>query len=259
MANDARVTIDTFQTGGVYGDFPMSAASGTFSKRPPSASRMFALSTLRTISELTGGQSFTHEDIGKSLSQLNDATLSDYLLGYYPKNANWNGNYRRITVKVNRPELNVSFRHGYYARDTIEPFDREAFLTYSRISSAASYSSEVKDVKFKAKAKQDAANGDIKIDLIIDPTVVPFQAAGKLHQGKLFVTIFYGNSRGRYLGDVWDTMEMNLREESYQRVMKDGIPFSVHIPMKEPGETFKIVVYNYENDKVGSVMLKAKQ
>jgi VWFA-related protein len=259
MANDARVTIDTFQTGGVYSDFPMPAASGTFSKRPPSASRMFALSTLKTISELTGGQSFVHEDIGKSLSQLNDATLSDYLLGYYPKNTNWNGNYRRITVKVNRPGLNVSFRHGYYARDTIEPFDREAFLTYSRISSAASYSSEVKDVKFKAKAKQDTSNGEIKIDLIIDPTVVPFQAAGKLHQGKLFVTIFYGNSKGRYLGDVWDTMEMNLREETYQRVMRDGIPFSVRIPMKEPGETFKIVVYNYENDKVGSVMLKAKQ
>ena len=141
MANDARVTIDTFQTGGVDASGLPSAATppetfmggggglalaggggrggggrggaggaggGGQQARNGNFSRMFALSSLRNIAVMTGGRASIHGDIGKALSTLNDLTRTEYLLGYYPSNPNWDGKYRNLTVRVNRPGVKVA-------------------------------------------------------------------------------------------------------------------------------------------------------
>ena len=51
---------------------------------------------------------------------------------------------------------------------------------------------------------------------------------------------------------------MNLKEDTYQKAMKDGIPFSFGIPMKAHDESIKVVLYSYQIDKVGSLMIKAR-
>jgi hypothetical protein len=49
-------------------------------------------------------------------------------------------------VRVNRPGAKVSSRHGYYARDTLKPYNREEFLAYSRIAAVGGYESEIADL-----------------------------------------------------------------------------------------------------------------
>lgn len=286
MANDARVTVDTFQTGGVDASgLPTANASGTSGMsgfgpgagggrgmgiqgyrgqqpRTGSFSRMFALSSLRNIARMTGGRSSIHGDVGKALATLNEVTRVEYLLGYYPKNANWDGKYRNLTVRVNRPGLKLSYRRGYYGRESLQPFDRKAFLTYSRIASAGQYDSEVKDLAVKAKVSAvPAASGagqETQLDLVIDPSRVPFAVEGGLHRATLQITTYYGDGRGRYLGDVWQTLDLNLREATWERVRKEGIACSTRVPLAAPGQTYKIVVYSYEADLVGSVVTKLR-
>jgi VWFA-related protein len=282
MANDARVTIDTFQAGGVSsaGLPNAQSASGTGfgadnagsargggrgggqQSRTGDVSRMFALSSLRNIAQMTGGRSSIHGDVGKALATLNDVTRVEYLLGFYPSNPDWDGKYRHLTVRVNRPGLKLSYRRGYYARASLQPFDRKAFLTYSRIASAAQYAGEVHDIKVRAHVEAvPAASGsgqETRVDLVIDPSRLPFAQEGGLHKAVLEVTTFYGDSRGRPLGDLWQTLEMNLREANWEKYRKDGIPFSTRVPMAASGQTFKIVVYSYDADLVGSVLTKIK-
>jgi hypothetical protein len=285
MANDARVTIDTFKTGGVYLNMEIQTSAGISAASRPnqsrgqsnipapspaparrglnlgSVSRSFALMSLQNVARMTGGIASISGDISTALNQLNKITTGEYLIGYYPKNTNFNAAYRRIEVRVNRPGLKVSSRRGYYGRESLVPFDREEFITYSRIAAAGAYREEVKDLRFKATAREDNSSPEkpeIQIDLLIDPNSVPFQTAGEVHQGKLSITIFYGDSRGHYLGDSWEILEMNLKEDTYQKVMREGIPFSFRIPMRAPDESMKVVLYNYRTDKVGSLMIKAK-
>jgi hypothetical protein len=200
--------------------------------------------------------------VPEALSRVNEVTRSGYLLGYYPKNGDWNGKYRRVVVRVNRPDLKLSYRHGYYARESVQPFDRKAFLSYSRISAAASYAQEVKDIGVKAAVKAvPAASGsgqEAQVDLFIQITKLPFASQDGRHRAALQITTFYGDARGRYLGDLWQTLDLNLREESWQKALKDGIPFSMRVPLQAAGQTFKIVVYSYEADKVGSVTTRLK-
>jgi VWFA-related protein len=282
LANDARVAIDTFQTGGVDATGLPSAEFADASERLVAGvertgsgragagergrsgtfSRMFALQSLRNISRLTGGRTAIHSDIGRALSSLDALTRAEYLLGYYPKNPDWNGAYRSITVRVNRPGLKVSYRRGYYARTTLQPFDRKLFLSYSRIAAAGQYDREIKDLRVKAKATAAPAPGggrEARIDIVLDPARVPFTEENGLHVASLQFTTYYGDARGRYLGDAWHTLELKLRPSTWDRVSKEGIAFSTRVPIVTDGQTFKIVVYSYDADLVGSVTTTLKK
>jgi VWFA-related protein len=280
MASDARVVIDTFQTGGVNpaglpsAEFSGASAQGRGGRgaatsrtpapaRPSNASRMFALSSLRTIAQLTGGRAAIHADIGQALSRVNEVTRAGYLLGYYPKNPVWDGKYRKITVRVNRPGLKLSYRRGYYARNALQPYDRKAFLTYSRISAAAQYADQVRDIKVRVAAHPAATSSgrepEVQVDLVIDAAKIPFRDENGLHSATLQLTTFYADGRGRVLGDVWQDIVLNLKPDTWQRVQREGVAVSTRVPLKAPDQQFKVIVYSYEADRVGSAVAKLKR
>ena len=55
---------------------------------------------------------------GVRLRQVDEDLHTYYLLSYSPKNQDFNGQFRQISVKVNRPGVEVQARKGYYALDT---------------------------------------------------------------------------------------------------------------------------------------------
>jgi VWFA-related protein len=245
-ANDARVAIDMFQTGGI-------SVTGGFSAG-------FALSSLRNIAAQTGGRASIYRYVDKGLAAVNETSRVEYLLGYYPKDEKWDGRYRHITVKVTRPGLKVSFRHGYYAQDKLQVFDKVEYLAYSRITAAAAYVPDLKDLPFKiSTAYANGAPGapQINVDLRIDATKVGMKTVNGLHAGELRVTIFYADDKGRYLGDTWKTLTLKLKEETYRRFLETGIPISVPIPHQAPKQILKVVIYDTGSDKVGTKLLKA--
>jgi VWFA-related protein len=277
VANDARVAINVFQTGGVpptriptlmsaprieigpSGQPTISLPNPPpFSQSNPAA-ETYAIQSLRTVAELTGGRTAIFSSIGRTLSLVNETTRVQYLLGYYPKEDTWDGKYRRIQVKVRRPGLKVSFRHGYYARDTIQLYDHEEFLTYSRISAAAGYEFDLADIKFKiaTAAVKDASNQpQIKVDLIIDATTVAFKTVNDRHVAKLRIAVFALDSKENLVGEDWKTMNLQLQQETYQRFLQSGIPFSASMALIEPRQVLKVIVYDPGSDKVGSKLVK---
>lgn len=220
-------------------------------------SRAFALSSLRQISELTGGQAAIHKDIGAALERVDEATRAEYRLGYYPDDAAWDGTYRDIVVKVNRPGVKTTHRHGYFARDSLEPYNRRDFAAYSRISAAAAYPSEVRDLPFKvtlARQKDAAGKPELRVDLKINASKIGFKAENDRHSGTLQIAVFVAGPQDKNLGNDWQTINMDLGEESYQKALRDGVPYSTSIPLRYNVEVLKIVVYDLGGDKVGSTV-----
>jgi len=276
IANDARVTINAFQTGGVFVDpdmlprvgitLPAPTKGSTAPVFPPPSevspsywSRTFMAKAMTNVSQLTGGRSSITSDIGKSLDNLNKATRVEYLLGYYPTDDRWNGKYRQIHVKVNRPGTKVSSRRGYFARDTLRPFDREEFLAFSRISAAGSYELDINDVPFKvATTKNGGAAPQIRVDLQIDSEKIGFKMVDLRHVGRLRCAIFYADGGGNSLGDIWQNMNLELAEAKYQEYLRTGIPLAVNIPWKASNQLLKIVVYDAIGDRIGSKLVKVR-
>jgi VWFA-related protein len=72
--------------------------------------------TLQTLASDTGGKAFTDSnDFGAAFTQIIRDTSAYYLLGYSSTNDVKDGRFRRITVRVKRPDLRVEARNGYYA------------------------------------------------------------------------------------------------------------------------------------------------
>lgn len=77
-----------------------------------------AVWVLERIASETGGEAFkaaSTKELTGAFASIAESVGSRYLLGYKPS-ANGGAGFRRIDVKVSRPELKVVARRGYYAR-----------------------------------------------------------------------------------------------------------------------------------------------
>ena len=250
-ANDARVAIDTVQTGGLLGQSGAQAPDGR-------CNETFAFKTLRTIAELTGGVSSIAEAGATAMARLDAVTRSGYLLGYYPTNANWDGSYRKVEVKVTRPGATAYYRHGYYARPELGPFNRREFVTQDRIRAAASFRRTVEDIRVRVDASvgkaEDGAGTEVR-----DQRHHRHGEAGvelrrgrapgiRQHRGLLLGR--QGRSAGQHASR---TPTSSCRTRSTRRLLTSGIPFKMRLLTSPAVRRVRVVVYDPKADLIGSV------
>ena len=70
------------------------------------------------MAEDTGGRVIdvhNEKSLEKAFDEISEELRSQYVLGYYPLNLKRDGGFRKIQVTVNRPDVKVLARKGYYA------------------------------------------------------------------------------------------------------------------------------------------------
>lgn len=264
-AADARVAISTIQTGGVSTSWGSVRDPGSGITIPairgPSLVQRFAITDMRAIARRTGGLSSAYKYASQALDRLDRATRFQYLLGYYPANTDWDGEPRRIEVRVNRPGLTVLHRHSYFAREDLVPFDRRAFLTHSRITGASAYRVLMRDVAvtvtgavFRERNNQWQARAEVSID----PSTLAFEQIDGRHVAEIDVAVFVGARNQRQVGEVRRRVELKLEPESYARMQKEGVKFETMIELTGQPRYLKAVVYDYAADRLGSAVAEIK-
>jgi VWFA-related protein len=103
---------------------------------------------LRTLAADTGGRAFLNtNDIGSGLRRAWQDADAYYLVGYAPAAARKSGRFRRVSVKIARPDLDLRHRQGYYeasdkdradaditeALAAPDAFDREGFAVIATV------------------------------------------------------------------------------------------------------------------------------
>lgn len=74
------------------------------------------LEGLRELAINTDGRAFVQSnDMEEQFQQLAANLSTYYLLGYYSTNTTFDGQYRRLTVKVKKPGIRLTARRGYFA------------------------------------------------------------------------------------------------------------------------------------------------
>ena len=219
VANDARVVIDNFQTGGVTPGFGASAA----------------MKDLRVLSEATGGQASIMEYSRDGLDRVDQATRVSYLLGYYPARPLGDGGYRTISVRVNRPGVTVLYRHGYFARLEEPGFDRRTFLTNNRVTSAALYKHDIHDIGVTLSASRVKGRGgatdEAVVQVVIDASRLDLKDVGGRHVGAIDVAVFFGDDRKAVVQERWQKIDLQLPEATYRRIRSGGLPYTLRMPI----------------------------
>lgn len=113
----------------------------------------FVLTTARN----TGGHAIINtNDFTPGVQSIFEENASYYSVGYYPTNAKPDGTLRRITVKVNRDDVDVRTRSGYFAP---KPGDSAPRSAGQRLQRAAAGVVPVSDLPLRATAAPFAIPG----------------------------------------------------------------------------------------------------
>ncbi len=82
--------------------------------------RLDPRSGLGELADETGGF-LIHDtnDLAAGLRRINDDMRGYYVITYVPKNEDYNGRFRRISMKLSRPNVDVQTRKGYYAVEAV--------------------------------------------------------------------------------------------------------------------------------------------
>jgi hypothetical protein len=218
---------------------------------------------LRYIAAQTGGQSSILKDASHTLARIDTATRAQYLLAYYPADGDWNGRYRPVKVEVTRPGATVLFRHGYFARREADVFDRRRVVTDNRIAAAGYQMDVVREVGVAFTPRfvkhEKTAGGNVVLTLRVDTSRLGWQRDDRgRYAASVEVAIYCGDGSQKIIGEIRRQLNIALTEETYQRASREGFFRDFGVAVTGKPQYVKVVVYDYEADRVGSAMVKLK-
>lgn len=130
------------------------------------------LEAMHTLAVGTDGLAVTtSNDLDLGLKRIADDLTSYYLLGYYTTNTKLDGGYRRISVRVKRPGVDVRARRGYRAPTEEEVRAARAAAEAEPVSAEAEAIAAARgaldrirpDARFRLHAAPFAADGAVSI------------------------------------------------------------------------------------------------
>ena len=209
---------------------------------------------MEDLARETGGKAFYGSNA------VDDALLhgirqgSDYYtLAYSPENHNWNGQYRKIDVKVVLKGLKLTFRRGYYATEEKAFTGDEAARALSTAMQPLVPVSTMLLVKAQV-LPPDSEHKAVRIDYAVDSSDISFADAAdqKKHAAVDFMSVAWDKDF-KSAGYSTDTMEADFLPAVYKQIMQTGFPAHQELNLKPGTYTLRLGVIDRGSQKIGTV------
>jgi hypothetical protein len=102
----------------------------------------------------------------------------------------------------------------------------------------------------------DASSRQVQVQLTMDVRELLLPVTDGRRETKLNVMILCGDSKRTVIGKFDREMTLSLDEKQYQQVLATGLPYAVTIPVSAKPEHIKVIVYQYDSDKLGSLSVR---
>ncbi|HEY6349718.1 MAG TPA: VWA domain-containing protein [Candidatus Angelobacter sp.] len=189
--------------------------------------RLAVHSTMNDLAEETGGLAFYNTN---SIELALRTDLSDgstyYTLGYYPQDKKWDGKFRKIQVKADRPGIKLRYRLGYYALEpgalSAGPGQRESALHQaidlnSPVSSALLFRAAVIGPSEKTKNK-------LMVNFGVDPRAISFEKSSDgLQHASVECAVEAYSAQGKVKSEA-TTVNAALRPDAFAHVQQTFFP-----------------------------------
>jgi VWFA-related protein len=208
--------------------------------------------TLATLSSDTGGKAFfDSNDFAPAFQQVQHDTEAYYILGFHSTNPARDGSYRHLTVKLNRNDVKMDYRPGYYAPADFQhqkTEDREVALTEQLRSDLPAT-----DVAVYLQALYFRIEGDrffIPVSLIVPGSQIHSVKNGDRDKANIDVMGQVRNAQGIIVGNVRDNVKLTL--DSAQQVQRKNIQYSTGFTLAPGKYHLKFVVRENQTGAMGS-------
>ncbi len=208
--------------------------------------------TLATLSSDTGGKAFfDSNDFAPAFQQVQHDTEAYYILGFHSTNAARDGSYRHLTVKLNRNDVKMDYRPGYYAPADFQhqkTEDREVALTEQLQSDLPAT-----DVAVYLQALYFRLEGDkffIPVSLIVPGSQIHSVKNGDRDKANIDVMGQVKNAQGIVVGNARDNVKLTL--DVAQQVQRKNIQYSTGFTLAPGKYHLKFVVRENQTGAMGS-------
>ncbi len=235
-------------TGSLRGNSAYSGAAATAQL----SSNFGSQETLDTLSMDTGGKSFMDSnDFAPAFQQVQHDTEAYYILGFRSTNQRQDGSYRHLTVKVNRDDVKIEYRPGYYAGADFQhqkTEDREEALTEQMRSDLPAT-----DVAVYLQALYFMSSKNllyIPVSLIVPGSQIPFVKGGDRDKATLDIVGEVKDAQGIVVGNVRQTVKLAV--DASAEVQRKNIQYSTGFTLAPGRYHLKFVVRENQTGNMGS-------
>jgi VWFA-related protein len=208
--------------------------------------------TLSTLAADTGGKAFfDSNDFSGVFSQVQKDTSAYYVLGFTSNNPLKDGRFRHLRVQLNRQDMKLEYRSGYYAgRDFqhLNRADRE-----QQIADQLGAELPQTDVAVYAGAayfRQDDSHYFLAVSLVIPGSQIPFVQEKDKDNATIDIA---GEVRAHGkvpVGNLRDTVKLEL--DSSQQVRRKNVQYNTGFVLAPGSYHLKFVVRENQSGRMGS-------
>jgi VWFA-related protein len=208
--------------------------------------------TLSTLASDTGGKAFfDSNDFSGVFSQVQKDSSAYYVLGFTSTNAVKDGRFRHLKVQLNRPDLKLDYRSGYYAGRDFEHLNRADREQQIQDELASELSQT--DVAVYAGAayfRKDDSHYYLSVSLVIPGSQIPFVQAKDKDNATIDV-IGEVRADGKFaVGHLRDTVKLAL--DSAQQVRRKNVQYNTGFILAPGSYHLKFVVRENQTGRMGS-------
>jgi len=208
--------------------------------------------TLSTLAADTGGKAFfDSNDFSGVFSQVQRDTSAYYILGYTSGNHLKDGRFRHIKVVVNRPDLKLDYRSGYYAGRDYEHSgraDREQQLQDELASDLPA--TDVAVYAGTSYFRRDDSHYFLAVSIVVPGSQIPFMQERDKDNATLDVAGVVLEGGKFQVGQLRDTVKLNV--ESTQQVRRKNVQYNSSFLLAPGNYHLKFVVRENRSGHMGS-------
>lgn len=217
--------------------------------------------SLKYLADETGGLAYVNlNDMNAGIQTAINDQNGYYLLGYQPDEETFDAKkakFNKLEVKVNRPDLKIRYRSGFFGI-TDEKMKQASQQTVGQKLNAALLSPfgatginlDLYSIFYNDEKNQNFIRSFMRIDaknLKFTP-----QVDGKYKAVFDIVAMTFGDN-GAPIDQTAKIYNIQLDENTYQKVLQKGLIYDVLLPVKKAGAyQFRIALRDENSDKIGS-------
>jgi VWFA-related protein len=208
--------------------------------------------SLYNLAADTGGKAFMDtNDLSGVFTQVQKDTSAYYVLGYTSSNRTKDGRYRRLKVQVNRPDIKLEYRAGYYAGRDYEHMnktDREQQLEEELAAELPE--TDVAVYVGTAYFRQDDTHYYLGVSLVIPGSQIPFVQQKDKDNATIDVIGEVLESRKFPVGRLRDTVKLAV--DSTQQVRRKNVQYNGSFVLAPGNYHLKFIVRENSTGRMGS-------
>ena len=207
---------------------------------------------MASLSHDTGGKAFfDSNDFSPAFARIQHDTSAYYVLGYHSTDLRRDGRWRRISIKVDRRDVKLEYRPGYYAPADYKHATKDEREQQLQDELASELPATDMAVYLEALYfRTTAGRFYIPVSLVVPGSQIPFVKGGDRDKATLDIIGQVRDPAGHDIGDVRDTVKLAIDEA--QQVRQKNVQYTTGFSLPPGKYHVKFVVRENLTGRMGS-------